>query len=160
MNSNVTLKERVDGILGKRRDLDVEHAPEWPAVLVATVDPEIQRGLTELFLSFRINAIWSKSVETAKTLLAKEKITACLCGFWLEDGTYRELIRHIRRERVEIPVIIVSAPTCTHEYRDYLAAMNIGAYDFLCHPYRKCDLERILRLRFRKNSGMPLSEGL
>jgi hypothetical protein len=57
-------------------------------------------------------------------------------------------------------VIIVSAPTCPHEYRDYLAAMNIGAHDFLCHPYRKCDLERMLRLSLRENSGMPPTESL
>ena len=159
MNSTGTLNERVDGILGKRSNWDVGQASGWPTVLAATMDPEIQGGLTEIFQSFRLNAIWSKSVEAAKNFLAKGKISACLCGFWLQDGTYRELIRHIRSERMEIPVIIVSAPACPHEYRDYLAAMNIGAYDFLCHPYRKSDLERMLRLCFRENSEMPPTEG-
>ncbi|MGC1594056.1 MAG: hypothetical protein WA774_01795, partial [Candidatus Acidiferrales bacterium] len=63
----------------------------------------------------------------------------------LEDGTFKDLARHIRRSTAKIPVIAVSAPACRNEYRDYLAAMNIGAFEFLCHPYQKSDLERVLR---------------
>ena len=145
MNPAVALKERVEVILRNRADAGGERAAERPTILIATVDPEIRSGLTDLIQEFSLNTIWLKGVEAAKSTLANERIAACLCGFWLQDGTYRELIRHIRRERVEIPVIIVSAPACPHEYRDYLAAMNIGALDFLCHPYRKIDLERMLR---------------
>jgi DNA-binding NtrC family response regulator len=152
MNPAVALKERVEGILRKRSDLDAEHDPGRPNVLVAMVDPEIRSGLAELLEAFPLNAIWLKGVEAAKNMLSKESIAACLCGFWLQDGTYRELVRHVRRERVEIPVIIVSAPACPHEYRDYLAAMNIGALDFLCHPYRKSDLERMLQLAIEAHS--------
>lgn len=126
--------------------MDVKRTPEWPTVLVTTIDPEIRSGLAELFQAFSLNTIWLKGVEATKSMLAKERITACLCGFWLQDGTCRELVRHIRRERVEIPVIIVSAPACPDEYRDYLTAMHSGALDFLCHPYRKSDLERTLRV--------------
>ena len=145
MNSAVALKERVENILRRKSDVGGEHTPGRPTVLIATVDPEIRSGLSELIQSFSLNPIWLKGVEAAKSALARERIAACLCGFWLQDGTYRELVRHIRRERVEIPVIIVSAPACPNEYRDYLAAMNIGALDFLCYPYRKLDLERMLR---------------
>ena len=45
---------------------------------------------------------------------------------------------------MEIPVIVVCAPGCSQEYRDYLAALNMRAFDYICHPYRKADLERIL----------------
>ena len=159
MNPAVALKQRVESILRKSSDMDVEHAPGRPNVLVATIDPEIRSGLAELLEAFSLNAIWLKGVETAKNTLSKESIAACLCGFWLQDGTYRELVRHVRRERVEIPVIIVSAPACPHEYRDYLAAMNIGALDFLCHPYRKSDLERMLRLAIETHSRSVRQQG-
>jgi DNA-binding NtrC family response regulator len=88
--------------------------------------------------------MWVKGVEAAKSMLRKERVVACLCGFWLQDGTYRELVRYIRREKMELPVILVSEPDCPREYRDYLAAINIGTLDFLCHPYRKSDLEGML----------------
>jgi DNA-binding NtrC family response regulator len=112
--------------------------------LIATVDPEIQEGLADLLQIASINAIWVSSVGDVKTLVARERIAACLCGFWLQDGTYREVIRHLRRQRMDIPAIIVSGPACPHEYRDYLAAMNLGALDFLCYPYQKFDFERML----------------
>jgi FixJ family two-component response regulator len=50
----------------------------------------------------------------------------------------------LRRERIDIPAIIVSAPATPHEYRDYLAAMNLGTLDFLSYPYQKSDFERML----------------
>ncbi len=152
MNPAVALQDRVEGIVRKRSDMDVEHDPGRPNVLVATIEPEIRRGLAELLEAFPLNAIWLQGVEAAKNMLSRESVAACLCGFWLQDGTYRELVRHVRRERVEIPVIIASAPACPHEYRDYLAAMNIGALDFLCHPYKKSDLERMLRLAIETHS--------
>jgi DNA-binding NtrC family response regulator len=146
MNPVVVSKERGKGILRKVSDSNVEQAPRLPTVLVATIDPAIRGGLTDLFQGFSLNTIWSKGVEAAKNLLAKERIVACLCGFWLQDGTYRELFRYIRREQMEIPVIIVSAPACPDEYGDYLAATNIGALNFLSYPYRKNELERMLLL--------------
>jgi DNA-binding NtrC family response regulator len=113
-------------------------------VLIATIDTEIRQALADLLEIASINAIWVGSVEDVKTLVARERIAACLCGFWLQDGTYREVIRHLRRERIDIPAIIVSAPACPQEYRDYLAAMNLGALDFLSYPYQKPDFERML----------------
>ena len=95
---------------------------------------------------FSFNTIWAQGVEVAKRLLAQERISACLCGLWLQDGTYREIVRHIRRGKTELPVIIVSAPSCPSEYRDYLSALNIGALDFLDYPYQKSKLERMLWL--------------
>jgi DNA-binding NtrC family response regulator len=145
VDTAVTLKNRVESILRKKPEMAVEHAADWPTLLIATIDPEIRSGLSELFQGFSLNTIWREGVEAAKNVLASERIAACLCGFWLQDGTYRELIRHIKRVKGEIPVIIVSPPACPHEYRDYLAAINIGALDFLCHPYRKSDLESMLR---------------
>jgi hypothetical protein len=148
MNSAVVLKAKAEEAPKKPKKMSdtVEHGAGIPTILIATVAPEICGDLKGLLQTFSFNTIWSKGVEGAKSVLAKERIVACLCGFWLQDGTYRELVRHIRRENMEIPVILVSEPDCPHEYRDYLAAMNIGALDFLCHPYRKSDLEGMLRL--------------
>ena len=142
MNSAAKLTANAGSGPGKKSDI----AGRRPTVLIATVTPEICSDLNGLLESFSFNTIWLKGVEAAKNMLAKERVAACFCGFWLQDGTYRELVRHIRRERIEIPVILVSEPDCPHEYRDYLAALNIGALDFLSHPYRKCDLERMLQL--------------
>lgn len=113
-------------------------------VLVATNDLEIQTNISGLLQLFPLRVRWAKGLEEVKVALARESIAACFCGFWLVDGTYRDVVRHLRLQPAEIPAIIVCAPSCPHEYRDYLASLNIRAFDFISHPYRKSDIERIL----------------
>jgi DNA-binding NtrC family response regulator len=151
MNPTVVLNSKTEVVSKNRAGGDAGEGSR-PTVLIASVAPEICHELKKLLEAFSVNAIWSKGVEATKRVLAKEKVAACLCGFWLQDGTYRELVRHIRRANKEIPVILVSDPDCPHEYRDYLAAMNIGAVDFLAHPYRKSDLEGMLGLATSSSS--------
>ena len=114
-------------------------------VLMATVDSAISESMRELLGMFPLKTIWVTAVAEVKAVLAKENVAACFCGFWLVDGTYRDVVRHLKNQPVEIPAIIVCAPACPHEYREYLAALKIRAFDFICHPYRKNDLDRILR---------------
>lgn len=115
-----------------------------PSVLLATTHGDIRRGMGELFQVCGINVLLATGMKEVKSTLEREHVAACFCGFWLVDGTYRDVVRHLRRERYEIPVIIVCEPGCPDEYRDYLAALNIRAFDFICHPYRQTDLEKIL----------------
>jgi DNA-binding NtrC family response regulator len=127
------------------RSSRAQEIPDAPTVLVAALDWQVRSGLSAVLPSFAINAEWVSSVAEATRVLDSTDISACLCGYWLEDGTFKDLARHIRRFTAKIPVIAVSAPACRNEYRDYLAAMNIGAFEFLCHPYQKTDLDRVLR---------------
>lgn len=123
-------------------------------VLVATNDAEIRRDISELLESFPVKTLWVRGMEgVKKTLsLSREKVSVCLCGFWLLDGTYRDVVRFLRLQRAEIPAVIVCAPSCPNDYRDYLAALNISAFDFICHPYRMSDMEKILH----SAAGVPL----
>lgn len=113
-------------------------------VLIATNDLEMHGNMSQLLAPFSVRTVWSKCLEEVKYVLAREKVSVCFCGFWLLDGTYRDVLRHLRLRRAEIPAVIVCAPSCPHDYRDYLAALNISAFDFICHPYQKSDIERIL----------------
>jgi DNA-binding NtrC family response regulator len=158
MNSAPVLKAKAERAPKKVSGI-VEQRSGIPTILIATVAPEICSDLKDLLQTFSFNTSWAKGVEAAKSMLARERIVACLCGFWLQDGTYRELVRHIRRENMKIPVILISEPDCPHEYRDYLAALNIGALDFLCHPYRKSDLEGMLRLAMGESARSARQQG-
>jgi DNA-binding NtrC family response regulator len=126
-------------------------------VLVATNDLEIRENVAELLQLFPLKILWARGLEEVKSALTSESVTACLCGFWLVDGTYRDVVRQLRIQPVEVPAIIVCAPSCPHEYRDYLAALNIRAFDFICHPYRKSDIERILRSAIDAHDGSARS---
>lgn len=125
--------------------VDVALSPEAPTILVASSDSLVSDSLARLLEPYLINTVWVKGLADAKIWLATEKIAACLCGFWLKDGTCREFVKQTKRESSEIPVIFMSSPACENEYREYLEAMNTGAFDFLCYPYRRLELERMLR---------------
>jgi DNA-binding NtrC family response regulator len=118
--------------------------PRRPSILLATIDPRIRQGMTELLQGYRVNTMWTTGIEEVRSSLAEQDVLACFCGFWLVDGTYRDVVRLLKHHRAEIPMIIVCSPDCPQEYRDYLAALNIRAFDFICHPYRQTDFERIL----------------
>ena len=132
----------------KATDLDSQ-----PTVLVATNDLEIQKNISGLLELFPVKTLWAKGLEEVKSVLSRENVAACFCGFWLVDGTYRDVVRHLRSQPAEIPAIIVCDPSCPHEYRDYLAALNMRAFDFICHPYRKPDIERVLRSAINAHQG-------
>lgn len=119
--------------------------PDAPTVLVAAIDWQVRIGLSTVLPCFTINTVWVASVAEASRVLGSKNISACLCGFWLRDGAFKDLARYMRRSEVKVPVIAVSAPACRNEYRDFLAAINMGAFDFICHPYQKSDLDRVLR---------------
>jgi DNA-binding NtrC family response regulator len=95
--------------------------------------------------SFALNTLWVTNLTDATRALNEEDFSACVCGFWLEDKTYREFMRQVNTVAPDLPVIIASTPACPDEYRVYLEAMNLGAFEFLCYPYRKPDLDRALR---------------
>jgi DNA-binding NtrC family response regulator len=132
-------------ILHRESATQFQRVASQPIVLVATVDPVIRDSMRDLLQMYPLRTFWAKGVGEVRALLAKENVAACFCGFWLVDGTYRDVVRLLKRRPVEIPAVIVCEPACSNEYRDYLAALNIRAFDFICHPYRKTDLDRILQ---------------
>jgi len=132
-------------VLHSESTLEFQQSAGQPVVLVATTDPVISYSMGALLEMYPLRTLWAKGVGEVRALLAKENVAACFCGFWLVDGTYRDVVRLLKRQPVEVPAIIVCEPSCSNEYRDYLAALNIRAFDFICHPYRKTDLERILQ---------------
>jgi DNA-binding NtrC family response regulator len=158
MHPVVVLKERVVNHFRPKSVARIQRSPGRPTVLIATIDPEIREALADLLEFAAINAIWVGSVEDVNAIVARERIAACLCGFWLQDGTYREVVRNLRREGIEIPTIILSAPLYPQEYRDYLAAMNLGALDFLAYPYQKRDFDRMLESAIAGNSRSAIQQ--
>lgn len=122
-------------------------APGTPlTVIIATNDRNMRRALSEILGDHGVGIECAGGVRAANELFVGAEVAACLCGFGLEDGSYKDLVKLARRRTPEIPVIIVSTPSCSNEYSEYLAAMNAGAFDFLCYPYQTREVERILRL--------------
>src|SRR5215469_17345334 len=85
-------------------------------VLVATAEPTIITSMRELLDGYSLRTIWVRGMEEVRATLSKETVSACFCGFWLIDGTYRDVVRLLKRQAVEVPAIIVCSPSCPQEY--------------------------------------------
>jgi DNA-binding NtrC family response regulator len=141
--------------------------PGRASIVLATTDRQILDGMGELLRGYRVNTIWARGIHELQTALGEHDVLACFCGFSLVDGTYRDVARLLKHGRADVPMIVVCSPECPQEYRDYLAALNIRAFDFICHPYRSMDLERILEsvaalrhapARVAASAAVPASE--
>lgn len=122
-----------------------------PVVLIATNDSRMQQILGEAIEGSGLtveSASGFRGVSDAFAETAGRNVTvaACLCGFALADGSFRDVVKSFKRQTPEVPVIIVSTPAGSNEYDEYLSAMNAGAFDFLCYPYDRREVQRILRL--------------
>jgi DNA-binding NtrC family response regulator len=121
-----------------------------PAVLIATVDPQLRDGLAELLQQFCLRTIWVKSVADAKHWLAIDNVAVCLCGLWLEGSTCSDLVESLTDPAEEIPVIIAtSASAFASEYQHHLAALNIGAFEVICYPCSAGEFQKTLELAMK-----------
>lgn len=143
MNSDAMLGEQGTHVVKSSKT--TREIPGAPTVLVAATDASVRSGLGAILPSFAINTAWVTNLTDAGSALAEKNISACVCGFWLEDNTYRDLMRLLKNVAPSLPVIVASTPACPDEYHVYLEAVNLGAFEFLCYPYRKPDLDRVLR---------------
>jgi DNA-binding NtrC family response regulator len=142
MSTLASVSNQAETVLGSNPIAVGEN--EAPTVLIVSADAEVRDSLAEILEGHRTNIDWVRGAEAAKRLFDRGRVAACLCGFSVEDGSYRDVVKHAKRQSAEVPVIIVSTPDCPNEYGEYLAAMNTGAFDFLCYPYQKGEVERIL----------------
>jgi DNA-binding NtrC family response regulator len=133
--------ERSRGILpaGPSRDLSRSRS-----VLVVSADPTLRGDMIKILRECGLNGIPAQGLAELRELPLRESVVACLCGFALSDGTVREVSDHLKNQPTEIPMIMVSAPAPIREYGDFLESLSVGAFDFICHPYRLNDIELIL----------------
>ena len=65
--------------------------------------------------------------------------------FWKLAGLLSLLALHFLTRYAAGDAIPLSSRNEGMYPRDYLASLHIRVFDFICHPYRKTDLERILQ---------------
>ena len=81
------------------------------------------------------------SAETTP-LSAADNIRFGVCQDRLPDGKYEDLLLLNHAVGISFPWIVVSR---TGDWPEYLAAVELGAYDFLAYPPMQGELSRILR---------------
>jgi DNA-binding response OmpR family regulator len=85
-----------------------------------------------------VNTLASATLAGAEEVLSRQEVALVLCDDRLTDGSYRDLLQTLRIWK-KAPHIVVT--TRTGEWKDYLAALGLGAFDMIQYPYRKTDVE-------------------
>lgn len=115
-----------------------------PAVVIASADPELRDELAETLLGTRLTVVLVNGVEALALVMESEDVVACLCGFLLADGNFRDVMIQTKEQAVEIPVILASAPASPSELKDVLDCLIAGAFDYVCHPFHRNEVQRIV----------------
>ncbi len=121
-------------------------------VLLAEDDPllgdALQTGLREL--GFRID--WVRDGAAAQRELRCEVYAAAVLdlGLPLKDGT--EVLAEIRRARIPVPVLVLTARDAVPER---VRALDLGADDYVIKPVDIDELAARLRALVRRGHGQP-----
>src|SRR5580658_3307777 len=105
-------------------------------VVVVSSDPAIRRAMAEALQMCCLKPVLADGLAELRSMPLEDRVVACLCGFSVADGTIREIAGHLKNQPVGIPMIIVSAPEPVSEYGEFLDSLRVGAFDFICQPYR------------------------
>ncbi len=155
MSTMTSVPRHIHAGLGSNIEVRNEH--ENAGVLIVSADPAVRHALSQALDESWTRIEYASGAASAKQAVSSGGIMACLCGFNLENGTYKEIVKHAKHQAVEVPVIIASTPNCANEYGEYLGAMNAGAFDFLCHPYQCRELNRMLAIALRPSHRLEFS---
>jgi DNA-binding NtrC family response regulator len=113
-------------------------------VVVVSADAAVRSAMTEVLQECCLKTICVDGLADLKSIPPEEMVVACLCGYWLADGSVHDVAAYLKQQSIEVPLVMVSEPVPTREYEDFLDSLSIGAFDFVCHPYNTGDIQLIV----------------
>lgn len=119
-------------------------------VLIVEDDPMIGRALASGLAQSGHAADWVRDGEVAEAALSRGGYDFALLDLRLPRKDGIEVLKALRRQRIEVPVIVISA---RDSLTDRIAGLDCGADDYLVKPF---DLDEVLaRMRavVRRHAG-------
>src|SRR5580698_5999750 len=107
-----------DRFAGRAQSLESIKRVPGGKVLVGSAELQVSDGLKNLLKQHEIDVLWARSVGEVKIALNDEDVAAFFCGFWLLDGTYRDVMSLLKQKRSNLPFVIVSGPNQPQGYMD------------------------------------------
>lgn len=124
-------------------------------ILVASADEQTRGALTGVLQACRLEALHSSSISETRDILSREEVSVVFCGPSLKDGTCQELQKSL--QAAPVPVVLASPGDPQTEFHHYLNSLRMRAFDFLCFPYERREVMRIMQqvLHRRGPRGKP-----
>jgi two-component system, NtrC family, response regulator PilR len=125
-------------------------------VLVVGSESQKSRELAAVLLDYGMAPVSAASVLGAMTRLATEDVVVVFCAAELEDGSYGELVRELKLANWKVPVVVVFR---LGDWKEYLEAIRLGAFDCIAPPYRHSEIARIIGTVLREQERREVVVG-
>jgi two-component system OmpR family response regulator len=119
-------------------------------LLVVEDDPELGRRLTERLRAADFAVELARNRSEAEDWPDVDRMAAVILDLGLPDGSGLDLLRHWRDQRIETPILIMTA---RGSWQDKVEGLNAGADDFVVKPVRFEELLARLNALFRRQQG-------
>lgn len=119
-------------------------------LLLVEDDPELGRRLTERLRAADFAVELARNRSEAEDWPDVARMAAVILDLGLPDGSGLDLLRQWRDQRVETPILILTA---RGSWQDKVEGLNAGADDFVVKPVRFEELLARLNALFRRQQG-------
>jgi len=117
-----------------------------PRILVVDDEPPILRVLKSSLSSAGAEVVTAETAETALRIVGHGAVDAILLDLGLPDSDGKDVIGQVR-QWTAAPIIVLSA---RHEPEERIAALDLGANDYLIKPFHMGELQARLRAALRQ----------
>lgn len=118
-------------------------------VLVVDDEAVVREGVRRVLEAEGLSVAAAADAASALAHPAASTCRLVVCDLMLPDESGLDLLRHLRRSRPELPVVMITGyATADHAQR----AHEVGATDFLAKPFTSSELLTVVREALRGRS--------
>ncbi|GAA0592654.1 response regulator [Paenochrobactrum glaciei] len=119
-------------------------------ILVVEDDPILMDGLSVglNIAGFTVDAV--ASCEDAYSAIASQNYDALVLDLMLPDGSGLDILAHLRRNKNDLPVLLLTA---RDQIADRIAGLDAGADDYVGKPFDLDELAARIRAIARRSNG-------
>jgi two-component system, OmpR family, KDP operon response regulator KdpE len=110
-------------------------------------DVSVKKLLEITFKEYEFNSISSESKKNALMMFLSHNPDLILVDLGLSDGDGKDLIKQIR-EISKVPIVVLTA---RHDEKEIIAALDVGADDYITKPFSVNELLARIRANLRRN---------
>jgi sigma-B regulation protein RsbU (phosphoserine phosphatase) len=112
-------------------------------VLVISPSQENRAALRNVLVASGLAPILCSSLSEGRKFLEDDDIRVVIFDDCLPDKGLQSTVEEMAKRPIPVPVIAVSR---TGEWDECLAALRVGAFDYMALPPRRDEVDRVLRL--------------
>jgi DNA-binding NtrC family response regulator len=122
---------------------DSPTAKTWAQAIIVSDNLSREHVVMSVLRSFSIRPVGVESPADIQVLLADDKTVVVFCQASFGGKNYRLVLDEMITCAPRVPVVVCSP---AHDQRLFVEAMTCGAFDYICAPYDRKEVEWVVTL--------------